>query len=551
MNEQLKKIENEISRLKGELEEQPGNSRKQAQLGELLSRIGDYDGAVIHFKLATAIDPTLLDVQLRYANILVRQCNISGALASFSMVQVYKPQNWLRLKMALLLPPIVESVNQIAILRARTGQALRTLLADDNLEIHNPPRDGGSLFYVAYYGQDDRSLYEQLAQLYAKATPGLTMVAPHCDKLPADRGSRKIKVGFVSSFFFDHSIGRLNIGLIANLDREKFDVTLVVIPHKKDHMTQAISENADRTIEVPFDLATARDDIAEQEFDILVYPEIGMDIFTYSLACARLAPVQCVSWGHPVTTGIANMDYFVSSEELETQNSDAHYSEKLVRLGTLPPYYEKPLSSEKEFERAHFGLEEGVRYYLVAQYLFKIHPEFDAIMAAILERDPEGVVLLVHGTQPIWSNLIWGRFKRKYPDLADRLQFVNSRPRDEFLSFLSFVDVSLDIPHFNGGNTTIEALSVHTPVVTMPSEFMRGRVCAAIYKQIGLSDLIAETPKEYVNLAVQIATDDTFRKEVKDSIADKIDGFFENENVIREWENFFLMACEEKGLKRS
>jgi len=560
MNTQKKSILSEVQRLKSEVEKQPGDSRLQAALGDVLIQSGDAERAKRHFQIATAIDPTLHDAQLKYGNILLRQCNLTGALACFAMAHVYQPQDWLRLKMALLLPPIVESNDHITILRARIEQALNVLSSQGKMLIRNPPRDGGSLFYIAYFGQNDRHLYEKLAALYSRSTMGLVSVAPHCaagrnkkrksrqQKIDSDR---RIKVAFISSFFFNHSIGRLNAGLIAKLDREIFEVTVVIVPHMVDDMTKTIVEAADHSVQVPRDLDKARQIIGEREFDIIVYPEIGMDITTYSLACARLAPVQCVSWGHPVTTGIANMDYFVSSSLLETAEADDHYSETLVRLNELPTYYHKPEISSARKGRAAFGLKEGVRYYLVAQYLFKMHPEFDVFLAEILKRDPDGIVLMVHGSQRIWSTLLTARFKRVIPDVADRINFVESLPREDFLSFLSCVDVSLDIPHFNGGNTTFEALAVGTPVVTMATKFMRGRVCAAIYGQMGLPELVAKTPQEYVDLAVRLATDSAFGTKTRETIAKNIDVLFENENVITEWEKFFVQACTDKGVRSS
>ena len=104
-------------------------------------------------------------------------------------------------------------------------------------------------------------------------------------------------------------------------------------------------------------------------------------------------------------------------------------------------------------------------------------------------------MLLVHGRHRVWSQLLKTRFRRAFPDASERVQFVNSRKREDFLAFLACVDVSLDIPHFNGGNTTLEALAVGTPVVTMATDFMRGRVCAAIYRKMGVGSLIAKTRK--------------------------------------------------------
>ncbi len=538
-----------LNRLKQAAADQPGNSGAHAELGRALSRAGDVEGAIRHYRAAVTIDPTLVNVQLRLGNLLLRDCDIRGALACFGMRQVFRPEDWLRLKMALALPPIVKSTGHIEVLRARTEKALR-LLSEAGLKIDNPPRDGGSLFYLAYYGFDDRVHYEALARLYLKACPELGMIAPHCAE-PRPRGDEsRIRVAFVSAFLFDHSIGRLNRGLIANLDRGRFHVTVAVVPHSSDGVTREIEESADQAIRLPLDLEKARRMLADGTFDVIVYPEIGMDIFTYSLALARLAPVQCTTWGHPVTTGIPNMDYFVSDAQMEPEDAGDHYSETLVQLDTLTTHYRKPEMGERPKTRSDFGFDDETHYYLVAQFLFKVHPDFDPVLGDILRRDPRGRILLIHGARRAWSRNLTARFERTIPGEADRIRFIDWQSHEDFLALLAAVDVSLDIPQFNGGNTTIEALSVGTPVVTLPTVLARGRLCSAIYRHMGVTDCIAETPGDYVDLAVRLATEPAIREGIVARIRANSHRLFDNVGAVSAWERFLLEACEAKGLCR-
>ncbi len=69
-----------------------------------------------------------------------------------------------------------------------------------------------------------------------------------------------------------------------------------------------------------------------------------MDPFSYLLAFSRLAPVQCVTRGHPDTTGILNIDYFISCEDFETEGAEMQYSESLVRMTNIPNYFYRPMS---------------------------------------------------------------------------------------------------------------------------------------------------------------------------------------------------------------
>ena len=132
-----------------------------------------------------------------------------------------------------------------------------------------------------------------------------------------------------------------------------------------------------------------------------MYPDIGMEPFTYFLAFARLAPVQCVTWGHPLTTGLDTIDWFLSGESLETEEADAHYTERLVRLRGLPTYYRKPQVAGPAKSRAELGLPESGSLYACPQTLFKFHPEFDRLLAAILQTDRRGHLAMIGRTSPI------------------------------------------------------------------------------------------------------------------------------------------------------
>ncbi len=142
------------------------------------------------------------------------------------------------------------------------------------------------------------------------------------------------------------------------------------------------------------------------------------------------------------------------------------------------------------------------------------------------------------------------RFKRHMPELADRIQFIKQQSQGDFLALLAACDVSLDIPQFNGGNTTIEALTAGTPVVTLPTDLARGRLCSAICKHIKVTDCIAKTPKEYVDIAVRLATKPSFRKKIVKKIEKNKDRLFENEKAVSEWERFFLEACKSRRIPK-
>jgi predicted O-linked N-acetylglucosamine transferase (SPINDLY family) len=382
-----------------------------------------------------------------------------------------------------------------------------------------------------------------LAALYAKAAPQLAFVSAHCApeaRLPVDR--QPIRVGLLSRFFYRHTIGKLNAGLIRNLSREHFRVLLFRFPGPDDSMAQLLQQSADEVITLPRQLEAARRSIAEQCLDVLYYTDIGMDPCTYFLAFARLAPVQCVTWGHPVTTGIPTVDYFLSSILMEPPDADEQYTERLVRFDHVNTCYEEPSLPAPVKSRTEFGLPEKAHLYLCTQSLYKIHPDFDAVLLAIMREDPLGLVVLLSGPQAHWKELLTQRFRRTIPEECRRILFLPEQSQADFLHLQAVADVLLDTFPFGGGNTSLEAFAFGTPIVTMAGQLMRGRITYACYRQMGMTECIANNPEEYVRIVLRLGTDPSWRQLVRERILANKHLLYDNRAAVEELEDFFLKA---------
>ena len=268
-----------------------------------------------------------------------------------------------------------------------------------------------------------------------------------------------------------------------------------------------------------------------------------MEPFSYLLAFARLAKVQCVSFGHPDTTGIPAMDYYVSNDLYEPPGAFGHYSERLFQLHDLPTLaYYYPPPTPPAASRAALGLPADARLYICPQTLFKLHPDFDDLMRRILERDGAGRILLFAGRCEEWSVLLQRRFRRTMPEVADRVLFLPRQSHERFLQIVSLADVMLDTVHFTGMITSIEALSVGTPVVTLPGALQRGRATQAMYRAMGIDGMVAASAEEYANLACDIAMNPDRREALRRLIAERRHLLFEDRRAIAEFERFFLAA---------
>jgi predicted O-linked N-acetylglucosamine transferase (SPINDLY family) len=259
--------------------------------------------------------------------------------------------------------------------------------------------------------------------------------------------------------------------------------------------------------------------------------------------------VQCVSWGHPVTTGLDTIDYFLSSADLEPDDGNTHYTERLIRLSALLPYYYRPPLPDPPRDRTSFGLSEQEHLYLCPQSLFKFHPDFDAILLDLLRRDPQGRLLLIEGSRLHWTSLLLERWRTTLAEVIERVSFLPRLSEHDFLSLIMLSEVMLDPLHFGGGNTSYEAFAMGTPVVTQPKRFMRGRVTYACYKKMDLTDCVASTPEAYVDTAVRLGTDRDYRTAVSEAIRSRNHVLYEDISAVTELEQFFLQALEQVDVK--
>lgn len=449
---------------------------------------------------------------------------------------------WL-FRRALLVPVIPESNEQIDQSREQTLQELSELTRK-GVRLQDPFHEvGAANFYFAYQGRQDRVLQEAIARAYLAACPSLAAeLAP-----TGRRSSRRLKVGICSAFLREHTIGRVTQGLVDKLPRSKFQVVLLRTQPPGDPLAHQLDKSADKSLLLPASLDAARKIVAEENLDVLYYPDIGQEPFTYFLAYARLAPVQIAGWGHPVTTGIPNVDYYLSTSHFEPEGAAEHYSEQLIRLSRLYAYMYRPTGRPAAMTKAALGLPEDCKLYLCAQSLFKVHPDFDQAIGAILAADPTGRFALFQMPEPTWQGLLMERFRRSIPDHADRVSFLPRLELDQFMGVLAAADAVVDTRHFTGGYTTYLCFHLGVPVVTWEGEAMRGRLTHGLYQQIGVEGLSAADTTQFSALAVRIATDPALQKRYSEEIRRAAGVLFEDRAAVTEFGAFLEAACEAGG----
>lgn len=539
-------------------------------LGRLLQEAGRLEEAIFYFKRAVQIDPELYEPRIALANALYKKSEVVEAEVhlrraidlrpdSFEAhqlltrllytqarhvevaetvrnIQRIMPSDGRSIFMALLLPAIYNSTQEIAQTRDDLAKGIDKLLEGPPLLVNDPVAEIGiTPFYLAYHGLNDCELQKRIVRLCRKAyRPAYS--AP----LAPRRRNGRIRIGFVSEHFNNHSIGRINHGFISKLHRDKFEVTVFSLARHDDALARKIRADSDCYVEFDGEpLARIEHTIAGHEMDVLFYSDVGMDPLTYFLAYSRLAPFQCVSWGHPDTTGIDTLDFFVSASALELPEADAHYTEKLVRLPAwIAPGYQRPPRPSPLKARDAYGLNDHAHIYICPQYPFKIHPDFDQAIAAILRGDSRGEVVFVEGRHRHLTEMLKQRFRKSIADVAGRIRVLPHMSWVDFLNLIAVSDVMLDPFHFGGGNTTYEGLAMGTPVVTLPPRFLRGRYSLGCYLKMEMTECIADTPQQYAEIALRLGTEADYRKFVAARIAETCDALFENYEMVEALENF-------------
>jgi protein O-GlcNAc transferase len=511
--------------------------------GNALQSLDRSNAAIEQFEKALSLAPGNGAVASNLGRALLRQGDYTAAIDVLEAAIVQNPENTaLKFIDALALPVIPESPEQINTARERHAVKVHNLLTE-NLKLTDPLNEiGMTNFQAAYHGEDDRQIQENLAKAYRAACPDLNFTAAH---IAQARAPGKIKIGFVSVHLGSHTIGKLNRSLITGLNKDQFEI-FVFCPKNylrgHDDILDEIASTADHIYFPTPSLTNTRATIAEASLDILYYPDIGMEPLSYFLSFSRLARIQCVTWGHPVTTGVSTIDYFLSSSLTELENAQDHYTEKLIRLKSFSTDFQMPELPKVKKSRADFGLKKNANLYICPQSLFKFHPDFDDILGNILRQDDDGKIILLEGQHLEWTSKLRQRFETQISDVADRIKFIPRLSGSDYFQLIALADVVLDTPVFCGGNTSYEAFALGKIVVTLPSEFVRGRLTLGLYRQMGIDAAIAETPEDYINLAVKLGCNQEMRRTVEKDIQQAHRKIFDTNSALRTHETFFLEA---------
>ena len=447
------------------------------------------------------------------------------------------------------LPVVYTEPGEIARRRVAYEQKLRALSkdVDSGLLQGNLIKAMGAKhpFLLAYQAGNDCELQrvygEMVSRTVARHFPPVPLPPPPAPGEP-------IRVGIVSSFFYRHSNWKIPIkGWVSQIDRSRFEVTGYHLGIIHDEQTDAAAAICHRFVHCTLDTDGWRRRILADAPHVLIYPGLLMDTSSLQLAAQRLAAVQCNSWGHPETSGLSTLDYFLSSDLMEPPGAQAYYTEKLVRLPNLSIYYEPVVSEPVLVTREELCLRPGATVFWSAQSLYKYLPQYDDVFPRIARAagDCQFVFLRHFGGAHI-TKVVRERLNRAFAAAGlradDYCVFLNRLSQSKFVAAIGLCDVFLDSIDWSGCNSALESLPHNLPIVTIPGTFMRGRHSAAILQMMGVTDTIAETVDDYVAIAARLANDPDERLAISARINDNKHKVYSDRTCITALEDFLDRA---------
>jgi predicted O-linked N-acetylglucosamine transferase (SPINDLY family) len=370
---------------------------------------------------------------------------------------------------------------------------------------------------------------------------------------PRPRGDR-IRIGIVSADVRMHSVWMAIIkGWLEHANRVRFEVGVFCLNTRQDAVTNWARSHSDFFVAGPKSLYRWVDAIRTENPDVLLFPAVGLEELTLQLASLRLAAVQMNAWGHPETSGLPTIDYYLSGESFEPAQAQKNYTEQLVLLPHLGNTYEALRVPGTEADLRGLGIDPERPIVLCPGSPFKYQPEYDPIFIEVARRVTCCQFVFFNADPPDISNRLRARLVAAFAQAEMSFDthgcFIPRQSIPEYHALLKRADVLMDTIGFSGYNNVVQALECGLPVVTREGRFLRGRLGSGVLRCAGLTELIAETEGEYVDLAARLLLDPVYRESVRRKIVEQRGILFDDVTPMRRLEALLESAVAKHAIQ--
>lgn len=361
-------------------------------------------------------------------------------------------------------------------------------------------------FFIGYLNEPS----PQLARNYAGVLRRLAETAALHDHPTPPPARSRTRVAVVSAHIQQHSVSRVWRDLICGVPSAQFELGVFQLSTTEDASTAIWQQRASHYQRGNESPRYWRAQLIDYAPDIIVYLDIGMEPTTQTLACLRLAPVQMTTWGHPVSTGHATIDYFLSSDLAEPPDAAQHYSEHLVRIQGLAAAYQFiPPAPATIPERSR------LLRLMCMQNAWKLSPEQATAFRTVLDALPEAELVFASSMRgEALADFTAALHEWLGSERMRRVRVLGLLSYNEYCAWLESSDLALDAWGWSGGITSFDAAALGLPIVTLPGVLMRGRQTLAILNHLAVPELICRDEADYIAKVVALASDTGMRQDL-------------------------------------
>ena len=478
------------------LANKPDFAEAHSNLGNVLNELGRQDEALASFHKALAIKPDYAEGHFNLGIAFQRQGKLDEAVIRYR-------------KAIAIRPDYVGAYNNLGHVFQDLGNLDEALASYHKAVAINPnfyEAERNLLFVILYVpGLSPDDIFAEHLRFSEKHTQD---IAKPIEKLTNDpTPDRRLRIGYLSSDFRNHPVGANVLPLIASYDRANFEIFCYADISRPDAMTERFQSFVENWI--PIDGKSDADVagmIRADGIDILVSLAGHFDRNRPLICAHRAAPVQ-VSYHDGATSGLGEMDYWLTDGFLHPPDTKELFTEELQRL---PVFYQYPPMEEAPPVGTLPTDKEGFVTFGSFNNPAKVNDEVIGLWAEVLKSVPGSRLLLKYKNWYAQGSLQESLIKR-FTTLGvghDRVLFEASP--DTLMGHLrryEMIDIALDPFPFNGATTTFQALWMGVPVITLAGETFISRAAGSILHHVGLDDLTVDTPEAYVACARNLAGD--------------------------------------------
>ena len=366
---------------------------------------------------------------------------------------------------------------------------------------------------------DDPELQFKASEIYAREQ------FPKNSSLPsinAYKNHKKIRIGYFSADFKLHPVATLTAELYEIHDRKSFEIYAFSFgPNTNDEMNLRIKAGVDHFYDVR--------EKSDKEVVLLARSleiDIAIDLSGYtadsrtSIFAMSAAPIQASYIGVLSTMGAKYYDYLIAGKSMIPKENQKYFTEKIVYLPSYQVNDSKEPLPELSYTRDDFHLPTNFFIFCCFNSAFKLNPSIFDSWARILKAVNKSVLFLAIDEEEIRLNLI-NEISQRGID-SKRLIFGGRIPRPEYLARYKVADLFLDTRPYNAGTTASDALRMGLPVITLKGQSFNSREASSVLTSLNMQELITTTEAEYESLAIELASNPTKLKIIKDRLMENL-----------------------------